>query len=246
MLIIPAIDLKDGKVVRLLQGRYTEPIVYSHDPVETAKVWQKEGAQRLHVVDLDGALAGEPRNLYVLRDIIKNIAVPVQLGGGLRKKEDIAEILSFGAKWVILGTKACEDPDFVKEIVGEFGEQIIVSIDAKFKKVAARGWTEITEVEDVDLIKKLQDIGVKSFIYTDISRDGTLAGPNTAGVERVLEATGATIFYSGGISSIEDVKKLSVLKDQGLAGIIIGKALYEDKLHLSQVIRLVGGGGFES
>jgi len=245
MLVIPAIDLKDGKVVRLLQGRYTEPIVYSHDPLTTAKTWQKEGARRLHIIDLDGALAGEPRNTYVLRDIIKGLGIPVQVGGGLRTKEDIAAILSMGAKWVILGTKACEDVDFVKNMLDEFGEQIIISIDAKFRKVAARGWTELTQVEDATLIKQMKTIGAQSFIYTDISRDGTLAGPDTQVIKKVLEETGTAMFYSGGISSSEDVKKLLTLKEQGLAGIIIGKALYEDKVHLGQVIRIVGG-DFES
>ncbi len=242
MLLIPAIDLKDGKVVRLLQGRYTEPVVYSHDPVETAKTWQKEGARRLHIVDLDGALAGELRNTYVLREIIGTLNIPVQFGGGLRTREDIAAILSMGAKWAILGTMACEEIDFVKEIITEFGEQIIISIDAKFKKVAARGWTELTEIEDVTLIKQMQKIGVTSFVYTDISRDGTLAGPDTEGIKRILEETGAAIFYSGGISSLEDVKKLLTLKEQGLTGIIIGKALYENKFHLNQAIKVTGGG----
>jgi len=237
MLVIPAIDLKDGKVVRLLQGRYAEPIVYPHDPVETAKAWQKEGAERLHVVDLDGALAGKIRNVDVLRGIIENLDIPVQFGGGLRTRKDITAILSMGAKWAILGTKACEDIDFVKGIIAEFGQQIIISIDAKFKKVAARGWTKLTEVKDVELVKKMQDIGVKFFIYTDISRDGTLSGPDTEGIKRVLQETRAAIFYSGGVSSLEDVKKLLTLKEQGLAGIIIGKALYENKIHLSQVIR---------
>ena len=242
MLTIPAIDLKDGKVVRLLQGRYTEPIVYSHDPVETAKTWQKEGAKRLHVVDLDGALAGELRNIYVLREIIETLNIPVQFGGGLRTREDITAILSMGAKWAILGTKACEEINFVKEIFTEFGEQIIISIDAKFKKVAARGWTELTEIEDVQLIKQMQEIGARTFVYTDISRDGTLTGPDIKGIKRVLEETGAAIFYSGGVSSLEDLKKLLLLREQGLAGIIIGKALYENKFHLNQAIKATGGG----
>ena len=235
MIVIPAIDLKDGKVVRLIQGRHEESIIYSHDPVETANGWQKEGAGRLHIVDLDGARTGEAKNINVLRQIIESTNIPVQFGGGLRTREDIAAILSMGAKWAILGTKACEDLDFVKNIVAEFGEQIIVSIDVKYKKVAAHGWTETTNIDDVELVKKMQDAGIKSFVYTDISRDGTLSGSNIEGIKRVLEQTGASIFYSGGITSMEDVENLKTLEKQGLAGIIIGKALYEDKINLPQV-----------
>lgn len=241
MLVIPAIDLKDGKVVRLIQGRYEEPVVYSHDPVETAKAWQRDGASRLHVIDLDGALTGEVRNLVAIRQIIEGTNTPVQFGGGLRTREDIAAILSIGAKWAIVGTKACEDLEFIQRIVAEFGEQTIVSIDVKFKKVATHGWADITQTEDIDLIKRLQDIGVKSFIYTDISRDGTLAGIDIKGIRRTLAETGASIIYSGGISSMQDIESLKDLEKQGLAGIIIGKALYEDKIHLIQVKRILGG-----
>ena len=239
MLVIPAIDLKDGKVVRLIQGRYEEVTVYSHDPLETAKSWQKQGAVRLHIIDLDGAFSDEVKNSYSLRQIIENTYIPVQFGGGLRSREDIAAVLSMGAKWAILGTKACEDLDFVKQIVAEFGEQIMVSIDVKLKKVAARGWTKTTQIEDVDLIKKMQKIGVQSFVYTDISRDGTLSGCDIEGIKRVLEETGASIFYSGGISSLEDIGELKTLEKQGLAGVIIGKGLYEDKIKLSQVKRFL-------
>jgi len=239
MLVIPAIDLKNGKVVRLLQGRYEEATIYSQDPLKIAKEWQKQGAERLHVVDLDGALEGEPKNIDVLRQIVENTQLAVEFGGGLRRREDIASIISIGAKWAILGTKACEDLDFVKDVFAEFGEQIIVSIDVKLGKVAGRGWTETTQIEDVDLVKRLQDIGVKSFIYTDISRDGTLSGCNVEGVKKVLEATGASIICSGGISTMEDIKNLKALGPQGLIGIIIGKALYEEKIHLTQVRKLL-------
>lgn len=242
MLVIPAIDVKDGKVVRLLQGRYEESIVYSHDPLETAKVWQKDGADRIHLIDLEGARNGEVKSVVVLRQIVGNIKVPVQFGGGLRSREDIASVLSIGARWAIVGTKACEDLEFVKEIVKEFDEQIIVSIDVKFKRVATHGWMQTSGTQDADLIKKLKDTGIKSFIYTDISRDGTLRGPNTKEVKRVLQETGASIFYSGGVSSIEDIKDLKMLEVDGLAGVIIGKALYEDRIHLRQVRRILGGG----
>lgn len=235
MIVIPAIDLKDGKVVRLLQGRYEKVTVYSDDPAETAKAWQSQGAGRLHVVDLDGARAGEPKNIKALRRIIESVDVPVQFGGGLRRREDITAVIDVGAKWTILGTRACEDSAFVKKVVSQFGEKIIISIDVKNNMVATRGWTETSKLEDIELIGRLQDIGAKSFVYTDISRDGTLSGSNIEGVKRALEQTRASIFYSGGISSMEDVKGLKVLESQGLAGIIIGKALYENKINLTQV-----------
>ncbi|MBL7085252.1 MAG: 1-(5-phosphoribosyl)-5-[(5-phosphoribosylamino)methylideneamino]imidazole-4-carboxamide isomerase [Candidatus Omnitrophica bacterium] len=235
MLVIPAIDLKDGIVVRLLQGKFDEMTVYAHDPAETAKAWEKQGANRLHIVDLDGARTGGVTNVTAARQIIEGVNIPVQFGGGLRTREDIDAIISIGAKWAILGTKACEDLDFVKKVVSEFGEQIIVSIDVKYKKVATRGWTETSAIEDVELIKRLQDVGVKSFIYTDISRDGTLTGINIEGIKRVLEETGASVIYSGGVSTMEDIKNLNPLEKQGLVGIIIGKALYENKIGLTQV-----------
>jgi phosphoribosylformimino-5-aminoimidazole carboxamide ribotide isomerase len=241
MLAIPAIDIKDGKVVRLLQGRYTELIVYSHDPVEIAKTWQKEGAKRLHIIDLDGALAGEVKNIPILRQIVENIDIPVQFGGGLRSMEDVVAVLSIGVKWIILGTKACEDLDFIKRLIAEYKEQLIISIDVKYNKVAFRAWTETTNIDDVELIKRLQQLGIKSFIYTDISRDGTLCGFNIEVIKRILEQTGASIFYSGGIATVEDIKNLKLLENQGLAGIIIGKALYENKIHFMRAVKILEG-----
>jgi phosphoribosylformimino-5-aminoimidazole carboxamide ribotide isomerase len=204
-----------------------------------AKDLQEQGAARLHIVDLDGAKAGEPRHINVLKQIVAGVNIPVEFGGGLRTRENIAAVLSAGARWAILGTKAAENVDFVRDMVAEFGERIIVSIDVKNRKVAARGWTATTEVDDVDLIKKMQQVQVKAFVYTDISRDGTLAGSNLEGVKRVLQETGASIICSGGVSSIEDIKKLKTLEKLGLAGIIIGKALYEEKIHIAQVKRIL-------
>ncbi len=239
MLVIPAIDLKNGKVVRLVQGRYEEVTIYSQEPLKVAREWQRQGAERLHLVDLDGALDGEPKNIAALRQILENTQLAVEFGGGLRRREDIASVINIGAKWAILGTKACEDSGFVKEMVDEFGEQIIVSIDVKLGKVAGRGWTETTQIEDIDLVKNLQGIGVKTFVYTDISRDGTLSGCNLEGVKRALEATDASIIYSGGISTMQDIENLKALEQQGLIGIIIGKALYEEKIHLTQIKKLL-------
>lgn len=235
MLAIPAIDLQNGRVVRLVQGMYQEVTVYSPDPVEIARTWQKQGASRLHIVDLDGARSGEPKNTAAVRQIVENVRIPIQFGGGLRTRKDIAAIFDIGAKWVVLGTKACEDADFVKAMVAEFKEKIIVSIDAKLQKVAARGWQKTHDIEDVDLIRQMQEVGVQCFIYTDISRDGTLFGIDIAGVKRVLEQTRASLFYAGGIASMKDIQSLNDLGKQGLAGFIIGKALYEHKFDLTQV-----------
>ncbi|MBN3038871.1 MAG: 1-(5-phosphoribosyl)-5-[(5-phosphoribosylamino)methylideneamino]imidazole-4-carboxamide isomerase [Candidatus Omnitrophica bacterium] len=233
MLVIPAIDLIKGKVVRLIQGDYDQVAVYSKDPAEIAKEWQAKGAGRLHIVDLDGARSGAPMNTEALGHIIESIDMPVEVGGGLRNKEDIRRILDLGASWVILGTKACEDLDFIKGIVSDFGEKIIISIDAKEGKVATRGWVETTDIEDVDLIKRMQDTGIRSFIYTDIARDGMLSGLNIKGVSRVLKETNTSLIYSGGVSSVDDVKDLRALEKDGLAGVIIGKALYEKKIDLT-------------
>jgi len=241
MITIPAIDLKDGKVVRLVQGRCEEFTVYSHDPVEMAKTWKKQGAERLHIVDLDGALAGESKNQYLIRQIIEEIQMPIEVGGGLRNHDDVAATLGMGAKWAIVGTKAFEDLEFIRSLAEEFGEQIIVSIDVKFKKIATHGWTKITDISDVEMVKKLQEVGVTSFIYTDISRDGTLTGVHLEDFKKLLEETKASMIYSGGISSIEDIKALKPLEAQGLSGVIVGKALYEDKIHLMQIKKLLGG-----
>ncbi|MFH1245515.1 MAG: 1-(5-phosphoribosyl)-5-[(5-phosphoribosylamino)methylideneamino]imidazole-4-carboxamide isomerase [Candidatus Omnitrophota bacterium] len=235
MLIIPAVDLINAKVVRLIQGKYGEATVYSDNPVDIAGTWQKQGADRLHIVDLDGARIGSPQHLEQLKAIAQNIPLPVEFGGGVRTRADIEAVLAAGAKWVILGTKACEDTQFIQQATAAFGKKIIVSIDVKYGKASARGWLNNTAIEDVELIKKMQQAGVFSFIYTDITRDGTLRGIDTAGIERVLRQTQASIIYAGGISTEEDAKKLKRLENIGLAGIIIGKALYENRINLGQL-----------
>lgn len=237
MLLIPAVDLINEKVVRLIQGKYGEATVYSGNPVDVARAWQEQGADRLHIVDLDGARSGKLQHLEQLKAIVSNVPLPVEFGGGVRSRADIEAVLSAGAKWVILGTKACEDAQFIQQATAAFGEKIIVSIDVKYEKVAARGWLNTTAIEDVDLIQKMQQAGVASFIYTDITRDGTLRGINTAGIEKVLRRTSASIIYAGGISAAEDVEKLKEMEHLGLAGVIIGKALYENRINLKQLRR---------
>lgn len=239
MQVIPAIDLIRGKVVRLIQGDYDQVAVYSKDPAHIAQAFVDQGAKRLHVVDLDGAKEGKPVNTEALRHIVQSIDIPVEVGGGLRTIDNIVQVLDAGAKWAILGTKACEDIESIKSVVSEFGDKIIVSIDVKNGKVATRGWLKTSNVSDIELIKRLQDVGVSSFVYTDISRDGMLSGLNIDGVCRVLEATGAHLVYSGGVSTEDDVRNLKTLKDKGLTGIIIGKALYENKIDLSHALSIV-------
>lgn len=239
MLIIPAIDLHDGKVVRLIQGKYEEVTVYSNNPSSIAKQWEKEGAQLIHVVDLDGALSGKLQNLESVKQVIKEIRIPIELGGGLRTKADIEAVLSMGVSRVVLGTAACENLNQIKEWLNEFKEKIVISIDAKYGSVAKEGWTKVCEEKAVDLVKELVNNGAKTLIYTDISRDGTLAGPKIESLQEIISAAGeAEVIASGGISSLEDIKILTKLEPRPPAGVIVGKALYENKFKLSQAIQL--------
>lgn len=237
MLVIPAIDIKGGKVVRLERGDFSSEKVYSKNPVSIAKEWEAQGAKLLHVVDLDGALSGELKNLDSVENIVKAVSIPVQLGGGIRTQEAIDRVLSTGVSRVILGTRACEDETFIKDIIAKMGEKAVVSIDAKDGMVATEGWTSISKIKATDLVKKLELFGLKVLIYTDISRDGTLKGPNIESLKEVLEARQmAVVISSGGISSLDDLLKLKGLEPQGLLGAIVGKAIYEKKLNLKEAI----------
>ena len=212
-------------MVRLLQGKYEEETIYSHEPVSVAKGWQDKGAFLLHVVDLDGALQGELKNLEIVERIAKEVSIPVELGGGIRNKGDISTVLGKGINRVVLGTRACSDEQFAKEVFSEFGERIIVSIDVKYEKVAISGWTATEEIPVLELARRVEALGAKGIIYTDISRDGTLAGPDIEGISRMLGAINIPLIASGGISSLEDIQALKALEEQGLSGVIIGKAL---------------------
>lgn len=238
MLVIPAIDIKDGKVVRLTQGRYEEEIIYSSDPVKVALTWQVQGARLLHIVDLDGAREGRPKNIDIVKQIIKKISIPVEFGGGIRKREDVLTMLGLGISQVILGTKAVEDLDFVKRVVLEFSQRITVSIDAKYQMVAKEGWVKSTGEKALDLALKMQESGVSRIIYTDISRDGTLAGVRLDNIKPFIEALKVNVIISGGVSNIRDVVALKDLKPKSPYGVIVGKALYEGRLDLRHVISL--------
>ncbi len=232
MLIYPAIDIKNGRCVRLTQGLINEEKKYFDDPLEAARLWKSQGAKALHVVDLDGAFEGSPKNLSVIRRIIAEVDIPVQVGGGIRSLEAIEALLEAGAAKAILGTKALEDKEMLKEAVRRYGDRIVVSIDAKKGYVATEGWVKTSELAVLDFVKELEAIGVDTIVYTDISRDGMLMGPDIEGLLAIKQAAIIKVIASGGISSKEDLVKL---KEISVEGAIVGKALYEGKFNLTEV-----------
>lgn len=239
MLIIPAIDIKDGCVVRFVQGRFDKK-VYSRSPLKAALHWVKQGAKFLHIVDLDGATCGKPKNLAIVKEIVKNIDVPIQFGGGVRSRETIGKLLRLGIQRVVLATKAVKDTTFLKKAFSEFKQRIIVSLDAKDSAISIKGWQSYDKSRDVlEFARHLKDIGFKQMIYTDISKDGTLSGPNIKGIKELLKETGLNIIASGGVSNLNDIYKLKKLEKFGLDGVIIGKALYEGRFTLKEALRLV-------
>lgn len=236
MLIIPAIDLKSGKVVRLFQGKYEKETVYSQDAEGIARGFEEQGARLIHVVDLDGAKSGRPENLHIVESVAKTVSIPIELGGGIRTRETADEALKRGVSRVIIGTRAVKADTFVKELVAEFGNRVIAGVDAAGGVVRVEGWTKGAGVSVSDLLKRLEENGVETIIYTDTGRDGTLTGPNMEEIKKVLESTKMKVVASGGVSSYDDLRKLSVLEEPGLAGIIVGKALYERRIDLREAI----------
>lgn len=236
MIIIPAIDLKDGRCVRLLQGKKEEVTVYSDDPASMAEHWVDLGARMLHVVDLDGAFSGEQKNMEQIREIRKRIHIPMQLGGGIRDMETISRLVEMGVDRVIIGTSAASNPDMIQEAARKYPERVLVGIDAKDGMVAVKGWVEVTEWEAIDFAGKMETLGAAGIIYTDISRDGMLSGPNVAAMARMTEAVKIPVIASGGVSNLEDIKSLMQIKN--LWGVITGKALYSGSLDLKQAIEL--------
>jgi phosphoribosylformimino-5-aminoimidazole carboxamide ribotide isomerase len=240
MILYPAIDIMDGRAVRLVEGRFEDATTYHDDPLEAARSWVEAGARFLHVVDLDGARAGEPRSVEHLRRIAE-LGVPVQYGGGLRTVDAVREALGAGAQRAIVGTAAFRDVDFLDDVVAEFGAHIVVSVDVRDGMIATSGWTQTTELPAEDAIRRLTARGVRSFVYTDVSRDGKLSGPDLAGVERVGDAVRGRFLYSGGIGTLEDLRALAQLRRLNLAGVIAGKALYEKKFTLGEGQRALDG-----
>jgi phosphoribosylformimino-5-aminoimidazole carboxamide ribotide isomerase len=236
MQIIPAIDIKDGRCVRLYQGDYGQMTVFDHDPVAVAQKWEKAGAQRLHVVDLDGAKAGRPVNAQIVFAIVRAIGIPVQLGGGLRDHAAVDAALNLGVERIILGTAAVRDPQLIDKLVRQYGARVVVGVDARDGWVAAQGWTETSHIKADDLVRRMGAVGVKTIIYTDIARDGTLTGPDVEGVAELVEVNGPEIIASGGVGTMDDLVALS---KTGAAGVIVGKSLYTGAVDLAQAINTI-------
>ncbi len=228
MQLYPAIDIKGGRCVRLTQGQFDRVKVYSNDPAEIARLWVSQGASFLHLVDLDGALAGHSVNEAAIRGVVETAGVPVQLGGGIRDRETVQEMLKMGVARVIIGTKAAERPAFIRELIEEFGpDHIVVGVDARDGRVAVEGWERVSALTAGELCMQMKAYGVRHIVYTDISRDGMLTGPNVAATRALTEETGLDIIASGGVSSMEDLRELY---KNGIQGAVIGKALYEKRI----------------
>ena len=236
MQLYPAIDMKNGQCVRLRQGAFKDITIYSDAPEKVAAHWQEKGASFLHLVDLDGALAGYSVNEEVIRRIADTVSIPIEIGGGIRSKEAVERMLDLGVRRVIIGTKAAEHPEFLRDMVRTFGEEAIVAgVDAKDGMVAVEGWEKVSSLTASDLCLTMKEYGVRHIVYTDISRDGMLYGPNVEATRKLTEETGLDIIASGGVSCMEDLK---CLHEAGIRGAIIGKALYENRIDLAEAVRL--------
>ena len=242
MLIIPAIDLKDGKCVRLRQGRMDDSTVFGDDPVDMATRWVDAGARRLHLVDLNGAFAGEPVNGEIVQAIARKFPdLPIQIGGGIRSAETIEAYLKAGVQWVIIGTKAVKEPDFVTEACKEFPDAVIVGLDAKDGLVATDGWAEVSDIQATELAKRYEQDGVSSIVYTDIARDGMMQGVNIDATVAMAQASGLKVIASGGVTNMDDIRALKAVADAGILGAITGRAIYEGELDLAEAQRYCDG-----
>jgi phosphoribosylformimino-5-aminoimidazole carboxamide ribotide isomerase len=235
--IVPAVDLKAGRCVRLRQGRADAETIFSDDPVAVARRWQDSRARRLHVVDLDGAFAGRPSQTELVRAMIAAVRIPVQVGGGLREIAHVEAVLEAGAQWAIVGTRAALDPAFLGQVCERFGEQVIVGIDASDGRVAVDGWTRVLDLDAIALARDAAAAGAAGIIYTDIARDGTQNGPNLWSTEAVAKAAGIDVFASGGVGSLDDIRQLATVPE--LAGVIVGRALYSGAVDLGAALAAV-------
>ena len=242
MLILPAIDLKDGKCVRLVEGRLDKQTVYSENPADTARRWQQLGAEYLHVVDLDGAFAGAPQNLAVIKEITAAVNIPVQLGGGIRDVNTVEQLLNLGVARVILGTAAINRPEVIKEAAAKFGaEKIVLGIDARDGKVAVQGWVKEADITACDLALQMKEYGINRVVFTDIKRDGTLKGPNLEATGELARTAGLKVIASGGVSSLDDLRRIKALEQYGVEGAIMGKALYAGAVDFQQALAVARG-----
>lgn len=239
MRIIPAVDIKAGQCVRLVQGKADQETIYSNDPVAMACHWDEEGAQLIHVVDLDGAFDGKPVNVEIIKNIIYNSTVDIQIGGGIRTMDALSAYFDAGAYRIILGTIAHQQPEFVEQACKKYPGKILVGIDARNGKVAIQGWREVSNQSTADLAKSLESAGVAGYIFTDISKDGMMQGPNLEQIKEFASATTTPVIASGGVSRIEDVINLLALEKEGVEGMIIGKALYDKKLDYREILKKV-------
>ncbi|WP_126428660.1 1-(5-phosphoribosyl)-5-[(5-phosphoribosylamino)methylideneamino]imidazole-4-carboxamide isomerase [Brevibacillus marinus] len=240
--IYPAIDIRGGKCVRLFQGDYAQETVYGESPLEAARQWVEQGAAWLHLVDLDGARQGAPVHRELICAIAREAGVPVQVGGGIRTHRDVAAYLDGGVSRVVLGTAAIENRPFAEEVLARYGERIAIGLDCRNGQVATRGWLTTTDVKAEQLAGELAQLGAETFIYTDISRDGTLTGPNIEAIRAVAQASGKRVIASGGVSTVEDLLALSRHAAEGVSGAIVGKALYTGAVKLADALRRIGEG----
>ncbi len=234
MILLPAIDILDGKAVRLAQGDFDAKTVYDADPLDAAKRWIEEGARQLHVVDLDGARTGTPANLEHIRRIARAVDVPVQVGGGLRSVDAVRAAVAAGVARIVLGTAAFTDLDFLDEAIAMYPQRIVVSVDARAGKLATDGWTEQTEIPVESVVQRMGDRGVRRFVFSSIEQDGTMSGPDLDGLLTVAQAARGTLVYSGGISSLEDLRAVRDLRQVNVSGVIVGKALYERQFTIGE------------
>jgi len=241
MIVIPAIDLSEGQVVRLERGEMARRTVYSDDPGAMARRWQDEGAQRLHVVDLDGAIEGRPVNLEALRAIVAAIEIPVDLGGGLRTLDDIATVLDLGVRWVLLGTSALTSPEVLAAALERFGDAVCVSIDARDGRVAIEGWVETSDLPALELARRVEALGVREIVHTDILSDGMLSGPNLPALREIVAGTNLRVIAAGGVKTLDDIRALRELEPLGLVGAISGRAIYTGDLPLAEAMRVGRG-----
>ena len=239
MLIIPAIDIKEGRCVRLTEGQFEDVEIFSDDPVAAAVKWANKGAMMLHVVDLDGARYGKLTNISILKQIIKEVDIPVQVGGGIRNYRDVKNLIDLGVSRVILGTILWKDKALAKKLFEDFSEKIIAGIDARDGNVAIEGWQNVLSIDALNFAGEMERLGARRIIYTDIKRDGTLKGPNIANIEKVIKNVNIPLICSGGIASLDDIRKLKKFETKGLEGVVLGKALYKGTILLEKALKVV-------